>query len=84
MNLERIVQKLQSLNAKRNPQTNTLVIAGLILLGGFMTYNFVGSQLTYVESMSKKPAVATPKPSISVSPTPTPDQSDATVPFSFD
>lgn len=79
---ERIIEQFQSLNVKRNPRTNTLVIAALILLGGFMTYNYVGSQLTYVESISKRPAVATPKPSISV--TPTPDQSDATVPFGFD
>lgn len=84
MNLESLVQKLQSLNGKRDPRTNTLIIAGIILLGGFMTYNFVGSRLTYVDSMSKRPAVATPKPSISITPTPTPDQSDATAPFSFD
>lgn len=74
MKLQTFVQKFQAFNAKRNPRTNTLVIIGVILLGGFMTYNFVGSQLTYVESMSKRPAVATPKPSITVTPTPTPDQ----------
>lgn len=56
-------------NSQRKPRANALIIAGVILLGGFMTYNFVGRELTQVASKSYRPAVVTPTPSVSPTPT---------------
>jgi hypothetical protein len=75
----RLQKQFNTFNASRKPRTNALMFAGIILLGGFMTYNFVGSQLTQVQSRSQRPAVATPKPSFT--PTPTIDPSVSSVPF---
>jgi hypothetical protein len=67
-----VVERFQTFNAKRDPRANALIFASIILLGGFMMYNFVGKQLTQVASQSHTPAVATPKPSVTLTPTPTP------------
>lgn len=66
---DKFEKSFQQFNSKRKPRTNALILAGLILLGGFMMYNFVGQQLTQVASKTYGPAVATPKPSLSISPT---------------
>jgi hypothetical protein len=65
----RVQQGFREFNAKRKPRYNALLIAGVILLGGFMTYNFIGKQLTQVANKSTR-VVATPKPTQIVSPTP--------------
>ncbi len=54
----------------RKPITNTLIIAAVILVGGFMTFNFVGTSLTQLagESVSVSP---TEVPTPTLSPTPT-------------
>lgn len=58
-----------------NPTANTLGIVLLILLGGFMTYNFTGQRLTmtanestgpntYQSELSTIPTTNTPTPSL--------------------
>lgn len=49
---------------------NGLMIAVVLLLGGFMTYNFVGNQLTKLAGQSVEKTV-TPTPTILLTPTPT-------------
>jgi hypothetical protein len=68
-----IHQQIQQFNSSRNPRSNALLIAGAILLGGFMTYNVVSQSLTQVASRSTGPAVATPK--LSLTPTISPTSS---------
>lgn len=52
----------------RYPAMNAFIIVVVVLLGGFMTYNFVGHQLTRLAGDS---AVKVISPTPSVSPTPT-------------
>lgn len=47
----------------RSPMANALLIALVILLGGFMTYNFVGHARTKLSSASIQ-NIVTPTPSI--------------------
>ncbi len=65
-----VIKRFQAFNAKRDPRANALLFAAIILLGGFMMYNFIGQELTQVASQSQYRAVATPKPTQVVSPTP--------------
>ena len=62
----------------RSPLINGIIIALVILLGGFMTYNFLGYKFTQlagesaVHSVSPTPSVSptdTPVPSVAISPT---------------
>ncbi len=52
-----------------SPVMNTALVIGVIFIGGFMAYNFVGNSLTYVSGSSVQ---STPIPTLSVTPTPTP------------
>ena len=63
----------------KSPLVNGILIAGIILIGGFMAYNFFGHQLTqlagesYTQSTSPTPSAVpsdTSVPSPSVSPYP--------------
>ena len=51
-----------------SPIVNTALVVGVIFLGGFMMYNFVGNSLTYVSGSSAR---ITAVPTVSVTPTPT-------------
>src|SRR6266404_1814009 len=62
----------------KSPVVNGVIIALVILLGGFMAYNFVGHQLTQLAGESDVRTVSptlstipsdTPVPSVSISPT---------------
>jgi len=53
----------------RSPFVNGALFAGIILLVGFMAYNYVGHQLTRLSSATTENVVS---PTPSVSPTPTP------------
>lgn len=55
----------------RMPYMNIMILAFVILLGGFMTYNFVVHQLTQLAGDSTQRAV-NPTPTHAISPTPTP------------
>ncbi|MBA3724517.1 MAG: hypothetical protein H0W89_06580, partial [Candidatus Levybacteria bacterium] len=46
--------------SQRSPRTNALIIAGVILLSGFMAYNFIGRQMTQLAGKSYRPPVITP------------------------
>ncbi len=50
----------------RKPLTNTLIIAAVILVGGFMAYNYVGNSLTQLAGDSY---TASPTPTLSPTPT---------------
>jgi multidrug resistance efflux pump len=56
----------------RSPLVNGFLIALVILLGGFMAYNFVGHQLTHLASESDSNVSITPSISPTVTPSPTP------------
>ncbi len=61
--------------SQRSPRTNALIIAGVILLSGFMAYNFIGRQMTQLAGKSYRPPVVTPTQILSPTPsslTPTP------------
>ena len=53
----------------RSPLVNGILIALVILLGGFMAYNFIGHQLTQLAGESYGPTIY---PSLSASPTVSP------------
>lgn len=52
-----------------SPLMNGLLLVVLILVGGFMTYNFVRHQLTQLAGVSEERTV-TPTPSVFPTPTP--------------
>jgi hypothetical protein len=56
----------------RSPAVNGVLIALVILIGGFMTYNFVGHQLTQLAGESDVRVSVSPSPSISPTDTPVP------------
>lgn len=52
-----------------SPLMNGLLLVVLILMGGFMTYNFVGHQLTQLAGVSEERLI-TPTPTGNPTPTP--------------
>ena len=52
-----------------SPVMNTALVIGVIFIGGFMAYHFIGSSLTYVSGSSVQ---ITAIPTVSVTPSPTP------------
>jgi hypothetical protein len=52
----------------KSPLVNMLLIVGVILVGGFMTYNAVGHELTQISGESIQ-RVVTPTPSATPTPT---------------
>ena len=56
----------------RSPLINGILIALVILIGGFMTYNFVGHSLTQISGATIEKSSVSPSVSPSMSPTPTP------------
>ena len=52
-----------------SPAVNTAILVGIIFIGGFMTYNFIGSKLTRLSAASIE---VTAIPTLSVTPSPTP------------
>lgn len=55
----------------RSPVMNGILFAAVILLGGFMTYNFVGHQLTQLAGVSEvRQVVPTPILTPTVTPLP--------------
>lgn len=71
----KVRNQLKSLNNRRDPSANVFIVVGLVFIGGFMLYNFIGNQLTLVESRTYKPVAVTPIPTATSTPTPTPDGS---------
>jgi hypothetical protein len=64
----------------RSPLVNGILIAFVILLGGFMAYNFIGHQLTQLAGETYGPSISpvpsnqpsdTPSPTLTISPSPT-------------
>lgn len=45
----------------RSPVTNALMVVGVILLGGYMSYNYFGHQLTDLSASSTE-IISTPTP----------------------
>jgi hypothetical protein len=56
----------------KSPVVNAAIISGIILLVGFMAYNFAGHELTRLAGESNVQEVQTLSPTPSISPTPTP------------
>jgi hypothetical protein len=56
----------------KSPLVNGILVSLVILIGGFMTYNFVGHQLTQLEDASDVRVSVSHSPSISPSDTPIP------------
>ncbi len=56
----------------RSPFVNAMLIAGVILLGGFMLYNFIGHSLTQTAGLTSSQTSVAPSISPTVTPTPTP------------
>lgn len=55
----------------RSPMVNALMIVGVILLGGYMSYNYFGHQLTDLSASSIEISITpTPTPTIAVTHTP--------------
>jgi len=54
-----------------SPAVNTAILVGIVFLGGFMTYNFVGNKLTRLSASSIE---ITAVPTLSVTPSPTPQK----------
>lgn len=52
----------------RSPAVNGALIALVILIGGFMAYNFVGHQLTHLSASSTEISPAAPSISPTISP----------------
>lgn len=64
--------KVKELNSRRDPSTNVFIAVALVFFGGFMLYNFIGSQLTQVASKSYSPTAITPIPTVVTTTTPSP------------